>query len=150
MLQTSTYCVRDQCMYKEPIIEKNEDEYLNNLFDIEQPQSKTPVKTGIDHHCLRKINILTSKDRPFCGFCECLCGFEWYNKSAKNVEDEVSLQDQQDQPSSKEFDLCNECFKKENYPSGLSQTDFTQRHLTQIQWDRISQDLSPEVEQVAK
>jgi len=24
---------------------------------------------------------LTSKDRPFCGFCEALCGFSWYHAS---------------------------------------------------------------------
>ena len=60
------------------IIAKNEEEYLNNLFDVEQPSSKATIKAMIDQTCLKKINILTSKDRPFCVFCNALCGFSWY------------------------------------------------------------------------
>mmetsp|Transcript_45565 Transcript_45565/g.33312 ORF Transcript_45565/g.33312 Transcript_45565/m.33312 type:complete len:144 (+) Transcript_45565:451-882(+) len=52
---------------------KNEEEFMQNLFDA-------PIVEE-DHGALniaRKINILTSKDRPFCQFCNCLAGFSWF------------------------------------------------------------------------
>lgn len=41
----------------------------------------------IDASCLRKLNILTSKDRPFCAFCNSLCGFSWYQKKIEEKDD---------------------------------------------------------------
>ena len=79
---------------------KNEDEYLNNLFELEQPnplsKSVLPTKGFIDPRCLRKINVLTSRDRPFCAFCSALCGFSWHLKTVPHSEEE------EDQPMTEE------------------------------------------------
>lgn len=84
---------------------KNETEYLSNLFDVSAPD--TPVKqlkalptvpcrlAKIDPACLRRINLLTAKERPFCSFCNGLTGFTWYVRSSiKKPEDCLKEEDQ--------------------------------------------------------
>lgn len=61
---------------------------MDNLFELEEPNNEVKnqqatLQAQIDSITLRKLNILTSKDRPFCAFCEALCGFNWYYKSKK-------------------------------------------------------------------
>ena len=41
-----------------------------------EPQPNNFAK--IDPACLRRINLLTAKERPFCSFCNSLVGFTWY------------------------------------------------------------------------
>jgi hypothetical protein len=52
------------------------------------------------------LNILTSKDRPFCAFCNSICGFQWYEKvqikkkkkkTDQGKEDDGELQESRDQ-----------------------------------------------------
>jgi hypothetical protein len=64
-------------------IAKSEADYYNNtLFDIESQNEevKNELPSMVDKSILRKINLLTSKDRPFCAFCNSLCGFQWQFK----------------------------------------------------------------------
>ena len=71
---------------------KNETEYLSNLFDVSE--SDAPVKVHqhshadriakIDPACLRRINLLTAKERPFCSFCNALVGFSWFVRHQKD------------------------------------------------------------------
>ena len=88
---------------------KNEGEYLNNLYDV--PDESTTAadatyelkpKMLIDKSCLRKINLLTAKERPFCTYCNALVGFSW--KQSKT-----------DAPEPLPKILCNSCFDKERY-----------------------------------
>ena len=64
---------------------KNESEYLANLYDVPEESTaaiETPVDEEmkgrmIDENCLRKLNLLTAKKRPFCMNCQALVGFTW-------------------------------------------------------------------------
>ena len=74
-------------------LSKNENEYLGNLFDVDQ---QSMISTNADHSapiadrshekqlgtinaaCLRKINLLTAKERPFCSYCNNLVGYRWF------------------------------------------------------------------------
>ena len=67
-------------------LEKNENEYLNNLFEVssvqtsaESPhdQSLAQPKRLVDAATIRKLNLLTCKQRPTCSFCCALVGFSW-------------------------------------------------------------------------
>jgi len=46
------------------------------------------VLASIDPVCLRKINILTAKERPFCSFCSSLVGFTWFVRRVDDDEEE--------------------------------------------------------------
>ena len=50
----------------------------------------------IDAACLRKINLLTAKERPFCSYCNNLVGYNWFVENdvvhQKNEEDPVDDQ----------------------------------------------------------
>lgn len=74
-------------------LSKNENEYLGNLFDVDQ---QSMISTNADHSapiadrghekqlgtinaaCLRKMNLLTAKERPFCSYCNNLVGYRWF------------------------------------------------------------------------
>eukprot|EP00354_Favella_ehrenbergii_P007112 CAMPEP_0170455050 /NCGR_PEP_ID=MMETSP0123-20130129/3112_1 /TAXON_ID=182087 /ORGANISM="Favella ehrenbergii, Strain Fehren 1" /LENGTH=63 /DNA_ID=CAMNT_0010717995 /DNA_START=656 /DNA_END=847 /DNA_ORIENTATION=- len=47
-----------------------------------QSKQTVPDQAGklakIDPACLRRINLLTAKERPFCSFCNALVGFTWH------------------------------------------------------------------------
>ena len=61
-------------------VAKSEVECQGNLFDLRnEDNNDTPV--DIDPQTLRKLNILTQKDRPVCAFCNAICGFTWYTKT---------------------------------------------------------------------
>jgi hypothetical protein len=109
---------------------KNEEEYLSNLFDAEHPQTKTFEVQKLDPYFLRRVNILTSRTRPFCAYCGALCGFLWFASSPSEQQ--------------RSFTLCESCFKKTNYPSSLTEQDFEQRSLPLDQWERLQKDLSEE------
>jgi hypothetical protein len=51
----------------------------------------------IDKDCLRKINLLTAKERPFCTYCSSLAGFSWRRRKAGMNEELPDI-------------LCNLCF----------------------------------------
>lgn len=55
---------------------KSEAEYLDNLFE---PEAQSDAAGYI-----RKLNIVTSRLRPFCAFCNALCGFSWYDKKGED------------------------------------------------------------------
>ena len=70
---------------------KNEHEYIGNLFDTEDQSvistnidqsapvaDKKPMQQSVSAACLRKINLLTAKERPFCSFCNNLVGYTWF------------------------------------------------------------------------
>ena len=81
-------------------LSRNEDEYLANLADYDEhaereecdeeeesgegKREEAGVEFGrkvvetMDYIMKRKVNLLTSKERPFCGFCDEICGFSWY------------------------------------------------------------------------
>ena len=73
-----------------------------NLFEAESQQKE--AVSLIDPQIIRKLNLLTQKERPFCGFCNAKCGFSWY--------------DHQD------YSLCAQCFEKKNYPEEVTALDF--------------------------
>ena len=85
-------------------LSKNESEYLSNLFDVSEPeqpvQPQQPLDKAVDHlakidpACLRRINLLTAKERPFCSFCNAIVGFTWYLRRQK--EDTVDKNDNND------------------------------------------------------
>jgi len=68
---------------------KNETEYLSNLCDV--PSESTAVaeddllKPLIDKVSVRKLNLLTAKQRPFCQVCQALVGFSWRKRDELNV-----------------------------------------------------------------
>lgn len=71
----------------------------------------------LDPVVIRKINLLTSKQRPFCAFCKCLVGFTWqrYDPNenlAKSGEVELNHEKDESQPvtSAYGYDLCMTCF----------------------------------------
>ena len=80
---------------------KNEQEYLSNLFDVSQPDHPIRQSTSrlwnvtepdklakIDPACLRRLNLLTAKERPFCSYCNGLVGFTWFKRiSSKERQD---------------------------------------------------------------
>jgi hypothetical protein len=73
-----------------------------NLFEAESQQKEAvPL---IDPQIIRKLNLLTQKERPFCGFCNAKCGFSWYDRQ--------------------DYSLCTQCFEKKNYPEEVSALDF--------------------------
>ena len=94
---------------------KNENEYLSNLYSV--PEDSTAIDASvekateekadkwllIDKDCLRKINLLTAKERPFCTYCSSLTGFSW-KKRREGVEND-------DKNSHPEI-LCNLCFSE--------------------------------------
>lgn len=110
---------------------------MSNLMDVDQPQTKVAPQVKLDPYFLRKVNILTSKDRPFCSFCGALSGFNWFTSQQSQQED-AAVNDVQ------QFSLCEACFKKGNYPKEMKATDFQQKSLSLEQWDRIQKDLSNE------
>ena len=77
---------------------KNEQEYLGNLFDVTVPDAPVPCRQAlpnnsdqlakIDPACLRRINLLTAKERPFCSFCNALVGFTWYVRMQKQSKEQ--------------------------------------------------------------
>ena len=90
-------------------IEKNENEYFHNLFDsnsvitsAESPHENSINKISdkkqinLDASCIRKINLLSTKERPTCSFCNTLTGFSWYQ--------------------SDDLFLCSKCFTSESFP----------------------------------
>ena len=87
----------------------------------------------MDKASLRKINLITCKDRPFCAFCNAVTGFTWYTK--KEVD---------------QYSLCYTCYTKSNFPSDCQPTDFEAHTLPDLQWERISKELTPELESLAK
>ena len=82
---------------------KNETEYLGNLYQIPDESSTAMDITEdkpqflIDKDCLRKLNLLTAKERPFCAYCSSLTGFSWKTRKAGVSEELPEL-------------LCNSCF----------------------------------------
>lgn len=96
---------------------KNEGEYLSTLYDVEstavdQSEDKPqPVKRLIDQDCLRKLNLITAKERPFCSLCQALVGFSWRQSQQGTV--------------------CNQCFEKaetkESYEVCQVATDYMER-----------------------
>lgn len=60
---------------------KNEGEYLGNLFEVPDETTAADAteerKMKIDGGCLRQLNLLTAKERPFCSVCNALVGFTW-------------------------------------------------------------------------
>ena len=85
---------------------KNENEYIGNLFDTEDASvvstnvdqsspvlEKRPKQPGaISAASLRKINLLTAKERPFCSFCNNLVGYHWYVERSQPAEAENKMQ----------------------------------------------------------
>ena len=72
---------------------KNEGEYLNNLYDVPEESTTAAEATDeikpkmlIDKGCMRKINLLTAKERPFCAYCNALVGFSWKKKKDDALE----------------------------------------------------------------
>lgn len=66
---------------------KNEGEYLGNLFDLpDDAATATDAtedrKAKIDGGCLRQLNLMTAKQRPFCSVCNALVGFTWWRGGA--------------------------------------------------------------------
>ena len=106
-------------------LQKNEDEFLSNLYDVD-PSRGEHLKDvqNLDQFFAKKLNVLTSKIRPFCDFCNALCGFNWY----------VSLEE-------KPVEICRKCFEKGQYPSHLSKNSFAQKSLALDQWERISKNI---------
>ncbi len=88
----------------------------------------------LDKVYLRKLNILTSKDRPFCAFCNALCGFTWHFKNQ----------------GADSYSLCQKCFNKGNYPTAVSENDFETKQISDLQWEKLHKELTPELEQAAK
>lgn len=52
------------------------------------PSSSNHQLAKIDPACLRRINLLTAKERPFCSFCNSLVGFTWYERIQKQAKDQ--------------------------------------------------------------
>jgi hypothetical protein len=99
-----------------------------NLFETDL-KLKDPVSI-IEPQILRKINLLTLKDRPFCCYCNAKCGFSWYLH--------------------RDYTLCITCFQSKNFPEGVSELDFTLGKLDDYRWERLTKDLTPDMEQAAK
>ena len=135
---------------------KNENEYLGNLFDVDQQSmmstnadNSAPIPdkprekklATINAACLRKINILTAKERPFCSYCNVLVGYRWFIerkselKKKKDPEDDQEMQEDKAEQEDKlqvvgesnednELDddepqdiiLCKTCHEERNYP----------------------------------
>ena len=45
--------------------------------------------------------------------------------------------------------LCDSCYQKGNYPTNLRDHDFEAQSLSQLQWERIKREFTPEVEHSA-
>ena len=103
-------------------LQKSENEYIHTLFDapesvVTQEQTQECL---IDPGCLRKINILTAKERPTCNFCQTMAGFTWF--------------------ASDETIVCDSCFKKNNYPE--TGKPLIQKSISAEYWNKIDQDLT--------
>jgi hypothetical protein len=55
---------------------KNEAEFLGNLVEVEE--STAGVESTVDAKCVRKVNLLTCKQRPFCQECHAKVGMTWW------------------------------------------------------------------------
>ena len=70
------------------VLERSENEYLNTMIDVTPTAGETREQTTeinpqlVDPASLRKINILTSKERPICTICGTKCGFSWHQADA--------------------------------------------------------------------
>jgi len=109
-------------------IAKSEKESKGNLFDVDSQQP--PQGTN---EYIRKLNIVTLRERPFCAFCSAKVGFTWFTKADST------------------YSLCTICVKSSNYPGDLdAQRDFTPATLSEEVWERLHKELTPEVENAAK
>ena len=128
---------------------KNENEYIGNLFDIEE---QSMISTNIDQSSpvldkkpkqpktisaasLRKINLLTAKERPFCSFCNNLVGYIWYVEKDQPANQEAELQEKSEDPEKlklvgqpekdeeSKITLCKTCYEEKNYPQSMDDQD---------------------------
>lgn len=112
---------------------KNETEYLGNLYQMPDESTTAMDATEdknqflIDKDCLRKINLLTAKERPFCTFCSSLTGFSW-RKLRAGVNDELP-----------EI-LCNPCFNQ-NKDSSCSDKQYEECCISKDYWSRMQKDI---------
>jgi hypothetical protein len=62
------------------LLQRSENDYMNQLFEVpvsDTQEATAEPKAMIDPACLRKINILTLKERPLCAYCDANVGFSW-------------------------------------------------------------------------
>ena len=66
--------------YSSPIVDKGQERQLGT----------------INASCLRKVNLLTAKERPFCSYCNNLVGYNWFvEKNDAHSKDEEDPVDEQ-------------------------------------------------------
>jgi len=64
------------------VLQRNENEYISALYDVpSETRDGTNETAMIDPGCLRKINLLTAKERPLCSVCQTKVGFTWYEST---------------------------------------------------------------------
>lgn len=118
---------------------KNETEYLSNLHDVPDDSTACGEDNGearpkalIDRACLRKINLLTAKERPFCQVCKALVGFSW---KKRKEESEAELPET----------ACLQCFEKEIF-TAESREAYEDCSISRDYWSRLEKDLSCQVD----
>jgi len=81
----------------------------------------------LDPVVIRKINLLTSKQRPFCAFCKCLAGFTWQRYDPNETGE-----------STQGYDLCMTCFAQDKYPA-KDAACLKQNSLSKEHWESLEQ-----------
>lgn len=87
----------------------------------------------IDAAALRKINLLSAKERPECTYCKTLVGFTWYESDAA------------------ELSLCQKCMREDNIPAEVDRTLFVEKSVSKEFWGKLEQQVEAQSDQqVAK
>lgn len=87
-------------------IDKNQTEYLQHLSETVGTSAESPLDRShegpktrlLDAGSLRKLNLLSCRERPVCGFCGTLVGFTWQ--------------------AGPQYVLCNQCHREHKFPAG--------------------------------
>ena len=78
----------------------------------------------------RKLNLLTSKHRPFCHFCGALCGFHWFTEKEGCSPNTVT-----------DLTLCEQCFKNDKFPPEYKKDDFELKNIDFNLLDEICEEV---------
>ena len=95
-------------------LQKSELEYSNNLY-LMDTTSGEKNQASVCPDLMRKLNLLTLKNRPKCAFSECVVGFRWYTNG--------------------EFCLNEKCFREGNYPKDCTKESFKEETLSAEIWE---------------
>jgi len=76
----------------------------------------------IDVGSLRKINLLSCKERPTCAYCNTLVGFTWHQST--------------------EISLCEKCFSEEKYPLEIEKEKLEKKSVSQEFWNKFDHDVA--------